>query len=199
MGKGVAVLVSGTGSILESILAHGIDVTLVAADRVCPALERAEAAGIPAELVRRTDFGRGDAFDRDGYTNHLVKVLQGYEPALIVSAGFGTVVPGIAAAFPNQVINTHPALLPAFKGWHAVSEALAAGVKVTGCTVHIVTEEMDAGPILAQEAVAVLPDDTEESLHERIKAIERELVPKTIKELLAAGFDSQNRPSEGSI
>lgn len=177
-------MVSGTGSILESILGHGIDVTVVAADRECVALERAEAAGIPAELVRRTDFGRGAAFDRDGYTHHLVKVLRGYEPKLIVSAGFGTVVPGIAAAFPNRVINTHPALLPAFKGWHAVREALEMGVKVTGCTVHIVTEEMDAGPILAQEAVAVLPDDTEASLHERIKAVERELVPRTITQLL---------------
>lgn len=186
-------LVSGTGSILESILAHGIEVAVVAADRQCPALERAEAAGVPAELVRRTDFGRGDDFDRDGYSHHLVKVLRGYDPALIVSAGFGTVVPALATAFPGQVINTHPALLPAFKGWHAVAEALAEGVKVTGCTVHIVTEEMDAGPILAQEPVRVLPEDTEESLHERIKAVERELVPQTIKDLLARDRSEASR------
>lgn len=184
MGKGVAVLVSGTGSILESILGHDIPVTVVAADRACRGLEIAEARGIPAELVRRTDFGRGESFDRDGYTNHLIKVLRGYEPSLVVSAGFGTVVPGIASAFPERVINTHPSLLPAFKGWHAVREALTMGVKVTGCTVHIVTEEMDAGPILAQAAVTVEPDDTEETLHDRIKEIERELLPTTIKQLL---------------
>jgi phosphoribosylglycinamide formyltransferase-1 len=79
------------------------------------------------------------------------------------------------------MINTHPALLPAFKGWHAVRDALAAGVKVTGCTVHLVTEEMDEGPILAQEAVPVLPGDSEVSLHERIKEVERRLLPATIR------------------
>ena len=77
-------------------------------------------------------------------------------------------------------MNTHPALLPAFKGWHAVRDALAAGVKVTGCTVHLVTEEVDSGPILAQEAVPVLDDDTEETLHERIKEVERRLYPDVI-------------------
>ena len=79
------------------------------------------------------------------------------------------------------MINTHPALLPAFKGWHAVRDALAAGVKVTGCTVHVMTEDMDEGPILAQEAVPVLPDDTEATLHERIKEVERRLLPATIR------------------
>ena len=82
---------------------------------------------------------------------------------------------------PGQILNTHPALLPAFKGWHAVRAALEYGVKVTGCTVHIVTEEMDAGPILAQEPVRVLDGDTEETLHERIKEVERWLFPETIK------------------
>ena len=82
-------------------------------------------------------------------------------------------------AFPGRVLNTHPALLPAFPGWHAVRDALAYGVKVTGCTVHVATEEVDAGPILAQEAVPVRPDDTEASLHERIKAVERRLYPDT--------------------
>ncbi|HVM02975.1 MAG TPA: formyltransferase family protein, partial [Acidimicrobiales bacterium] len=87
-------------------------------------------------------------------------------------------------AFPGRVLNTHPALLPAFPGWHAVEEALAAGVKVTGCTVHVATEDVDAGPILAQEAVPVLPGDTVESLHERIKEVERRLYPRTLRELL---------------
>src|SRR6476469_3416118 len=101
-------------------------------------------------------------------------------------AGFGTIVPAVAGAYPGRVLNTHPALLPAFKGWHPVKEALEYGVKVTGCTVHLATEEVDAGPILAQEAVPVLPDDTEESLHERIKDVERRLYPQTIREFISS-------------
>jgi phosphoribosylglycinamide formyltransferase-1 len=83
------------------------------------------------------------------------------------------------------MLNTHPALLPSFKGWHAVRDALAAGVKVTGCTVHVATLEVDSGPIIAQEAVPVLDDDTEESLHERIKAVEREMLVDVVRGLLA--------------
>jgi phosphoribosylglycinamide formyltransferase-1 len=90
-------------------------------------------------------------------------------------------VPGVATAYAGRMINTHPALLPAFKGWHAVRDALERGVKVTGCTVHLVTEEVDEGPILAQEAVPVLPGDTEDTLHERIKEVERRLLPATIR------------------
>ena len=88
-------------------------------------------------------------------------------------------------AFPSRILNTHPALLPAFPGWHAVADALAAGVAETGCTVHLATLEMDAGPILAQEEVPVLPGDTVESLHERIKAVERALYPATVAWALA--------------
>ena len=91
---------------------------------------------------------------------------------------------GFVDSFGARAMNTHPALLPAFKGWHAVRDALAAGVKVTGCTVHLVTEEVDAGPILAQEAVPVLDDDTEETLHERIKQVERRLYPDAIERLV---------------
>ena len=90
-------------------------------------------------------------------------------------------------AFEGRILNTHPALLPAFPGWHAVEDALEAGVKVTGCTVHVATLEVDAGPILAQEAVPVRPDDTAESLHERIKAVERRLYTDTVKAILARG------------
>ncbi len=98
-------------------------------------------------------------------------------------AGFGTVLASaVFDAYPGRVLNTHPALLPAFKGWHAVEDALAAGVKVTGCSVHVATAEVDSGPILAQEPVAVLPGDSAESLHERIKAVERRLYPETIRQ-----------------
>jgi phosphoribosylglycinamide formyltransferase-1 len=179
---GVAVLASGSGTILEAILAAEIAVDVVIADRPCRALAIAEERAIPAELLERTDFSK--AFDRDGYSAQLVELLQKYAPDLIVSAGFGTVVPKTATAFPGRIINTHPALLPAFKGWHAVRDALAAGVKVTGCTVHVVTEEVDDGPILAQEAVVVDPGDTEETLHERIKQVERRLLPAAIKDYL---------------
>src|SRR5439155_25530822 len=104
---------------------------------------------------------------------------------LIAMAGFGTILEKpIHDAFPNRILNTHPALLPAFKGWHAVSAALAAGVKVTGCTVHLATLEVDEGPILAQEAVPVLEGDTVETLHERIKAVERRLYPEVLLSLL---------------
>jgi phosphoribosylglycinamide formyltransferase-1 len=88
-------------------------------------------------------------------------------------------------AYPHRILNTHPALLPSFPGWQAVRDAITAGVRVTGCTVHVATLEVDAGPILAQEAVPVLPDDDESALHERIKAVERRLYPDTIKAVLA--------------
>ena len=144
-----------------------------------PGLDVAHDAGVEAVLVERTDFSK--SFDRDGYCEQLVEVLRALELDVLVSAGFGTVVPGVTSAFPGRMINTHPALLPAFKGWHAVRDALEAGVKVTGCTVHVMTEEMDEGRILAQEAVPVLDGDTEESLHERIKEVERRLLPETIR------------------
>jgi phosphoribosylglycinamide formyltransferase-1 len=100
-------------------------------------------------------------------------------------AGFGTIPSKpVHDAFPDRIVNTHPALLPAFKGWHAVDEALAAGVKVTGCTVHLARLEVDEGPILAQEAVPVLPDDTVETLHERIKEVERRIYPEVLRRLL---------------
>jgi phosphoribosylglycinamide formyltransferase 1 len=178
----IGVLASGSGTILEAILAEGIDVTAVVADRKCRALEVAREAGVEAVLVERTDFSK--TFDRELYCEQLVDVLKSLDLDLIVSAGFGTVVPGVTKAFPGRMINTHPALLPAFKGWHAVRDALDAGVKVTGTTVHVMTEEMGEGPILAQEAVPVLPDDTEESLHERIKEVERRLLPATIRRLV---------------
>jgi phosphoribosylglycinamide formyltransferase-1 len=103
-------------------------------------------------------------------------------------AGWGTILgPAAFAAFPGRILNTHPALLPSFPGWHGVRDALAYGVKVTGCTVHVATEEVDAGPILAQEAVTVLPDDDEATLHERIKAVERRLYTDTVRQILQRG------------
>ncbi len=186
----LAVLVSGTGSILDSMLERGIEVSLVLADRPCPALQRVEGRVGATELLERSDWGR--SFDRDAYTDGLVARLVDHGIGLVAMAGFGTVLgPALFDRFPGRVLNTHPALLPSFPGWHAVGQALEAGVKVTGCTVHIATAEVDSGPILAQEAVEVRPGDTEESLHERIKAVERQLYPATlaafIDELEAGG------------
>ena len=178
----VGVLASGSGTILAAILEAAIPVEVVVADRPCKALDVSEAKRVPAELVERESFGK--SFDRTAYTQRVVDVLRKYEVGLVVIAGFGTVVPALATAFPNRALNTHPALLPAFKGWHAVREALAAGVTETGCTVHVVTEEVDSGPILAQEAVPVLPQDTEETLHERIKEVERRLYPEVIRKVI---------------
>jgi phosphoribosylglycinamide formyltransferase-1 len=179
----LGVLASGGGTNLAAIIAARLPVSVVIADRTCAALDIATAAGVPSELVARGDFG--PEFDRLGYTQRVVAVLKHHHVDVVAMAGFGTVLAApILDAFPGRVLNTHPALLPAFKGWHAVADALAAGVPVTGCTVHIATAEVDEGPILAQEEVAVLPGDTAESLHERIKEVERRLYPDTIRRFL---------------
>ena len=180
----IAVLASGSGTLLEAILDDGIPVSLVVVDRPSKAQGVAEAHDVEAVLVERSSF-KAD-FDRDAYTAQFVEVLRSHAIELVVMAGFGTVFSeAIHQAFPDRILNTHPALLPSFKGWHGVRDALEYGVKVTGCTVHVATLEVDAGPILAQEAVDVLPDDDEASLHERIKAVERRLYPQTIRTVLS--------------
>lgn len=180
---GIGVLASGSGTILAAILESGIDVSVVVVDRRCRATDVAEGAGVPVEVAERRSFGAD--FDRVDYTHRVIDALVPYDVALVAMAGFGTVLEKpIFDCFEGRILNTHPALLPAFSGWHAVEEALAAGVKVTGCTVHVATLEVDAGPILAQEAVPVLPGDTVATLHERIKEVERRLYPATIKQLL---------------
>lgn len=179
----VGVLASGSGTNLRAILERGIPVVVVIADRPCAALDVAREAGVAVELIERDDFSSG--FDRLAYTHRVVDALGAHGVELIAMAGFGTILEKpIHDAFPGRILNTHPALLPAFKGWHAVSEALAAGVKVTGCTVHLATLEVDDGPILAQETVPVLDDDTVETLHERIKEVERRLYPEVIARIV---------------
>jgi phosphoribosylglycinamide formyltransferase 1 len=177
------VLASGSGTILQAFFDAGLPVAVVVVDRPCAAVDRAEDAGVPVELVERTSFG--PEFDRDAYTHRVVDALKRQEIDLVAMAGFGTILSQeIHDAFPRRVVNTHPALLPSFKGWHAVRDSLARGVKVTGCTVHLATLEVDEGPILAQEAVPVLDDDTEETLHERIKEVERRIYPQVVRRLL---------------
>ncbi len=180
----LAVLVSGTGSILDAMVAAGLPVALVVSDRPCPAIALAADHDIEAVVVRRDSFGSD--FDRDAYTVRLTELLVDRGVSVVAMAGFGTILgQPVYDRFAGQILNTHPALLPAFPGWHAVRDALAHGVSVTGCTVHLATLEVDAGPILAQEPVDVRSDDDEASLHERIKTVERRLYVETIRSVLA--------------
>jgi phosphoribosylglycinamide formyltransferase-1 len=182
----LAVLASGSGTLLDAMATAGLPIALVMVDRRCAVEDVAARHGIPCVVVERTDFG--ETFDRDAFTDRVVEALGAHDIDLVAMAGWGTIL-GRAAfgALPGRIINTHPALLPSFPGWHGVRDALAYGVKVTGCTVHVATEEVDDGPILAQEAVPVLPEDDEASLHERIKSVERRLYTDTIRSILERG------------
>ncbi len=179
---------SGSGTILEAIINAGIDIALVASDRPCRGLEVARAAGVEALLVDRADYGGFSAgFDREGYSKALAQVLVKYNVDLVAMAGFGTITTGVFhEAFPGRVLNTHPSLLPDFKGWHAVAQALEAKVAESGCTVHIATEELDNGPVLAQRRVPVYESDDESTLHERIKDVERQLYPLVLTRVMAS-------------
>ena len=179
---------SGSGTILEAMVRAGLDVALVAADRRCRALDVAFAAGIETLLVSREQFGGfAPTFDREGFTLELTDALAFRDIDVVAMAGFGTIVTGtFHVAYPGRVLNTHPSLLPAHKGWHAVAQALASGDTETGCTVHIATEALDDGPILAQRRVPIEPDDTDATLHERIKEVERELYPLVVGRVMAA-------------
>ncbi|WHS50097.1 phosphoribosylglycinamide formyltransferase [Rothia sp. SD9660Na] len=181
----IVVMVSGSGtnlqSILDSVAAGDLDVTVVAvgADKPCLGLERAEAAGIDTFLVEPSNYDTREAWNRS-----LEEKIASYGADYIIFAGFMRIVDAqLVDRFANCIINTHPALLPSFPGAHGVRDALAHGVKVTGLTVHLVDSGVDTGPILAQAAVDVLDDDTEETLHERIKVKERVLLVETIARL----------------
>ncbi|EKF22516.1 phosphoribosylglycinamide formyltransferase [Mycolicibacterium hassiacum DSM 44199] len=184
----MVVLASGTGSLLASVLEAAVGdyparVVAVGTDRDCPALKIAERAGVPTFTVRLGDYP-----DRGAWDAALTEATAAYEPDLIVSAGFMKILgPQFLSRFQGRVINTHPALLPAFPGAHAVPDTLAYGVKVTGCTVHLVDAGVDTGPILAQQAVEVHDDDDEASLHERIKVVERRLLVEVLQQLATRG------------
>lgn len=181
----IAVLVSGSGSNLQSILDaersdEAFETVVVISDRPdVKALERAQAADVPAEVV-----SWGAYEDRDAFTKAICDVALRHGAEAIVCAGFMRILtPVLLERFPNRVLNIHPALLPAFPGAHAVEEALAYGAKVTGVTVHFVDEQVDHGPIIAQESVQVRPDDTPATLHARLQTIEHRLYPAVVKAL----------------
>jgi phosphoribosylglycinamide formyltransferase-1 len=185
----IAVLVSGTGSNMVALVEaceNGSvpgEVVLVAADRECPGIAAALDRGVKAVVV---DFASHTS--RDEWNDALRDAVADAAPDLVVSAGFMRLLaPAFVDAFEGRLINLHPSLLPAFPGAHAVRDALTHGVKVTGTTVHFVDYEVDHGPILLQEAVEVRPDDSEQSLHERIKAVEHGLLPKACRLILEGG------------
>lgn len=159
-----------------------VDVVMVGVDRSCRAGEIAAELG-PAVLHLDRSFGPD--FDRLTFTRDFTEALVNADIDVVAMAGFGTVFDAsIYGHFGTRVLNTHPSLLPAFPGWHAVADAMSYGVKVTGCTIHIATATVDSGPILAQEPVIVEPDDTEATLHERIKTAERRLYPAVVRALV---------------
>jgi phosphoribosylglycinamide formyltransferase-1 len=177
----IGVLASGGGTNLRAILEAGLPVVVVVVDRPCGATAVAGEFNVPVELV-----ARAKPFDRLEFTHQVVDALERHAVELVAMAGFMTILEKpMFDAFAGRVLNTHPSLLPSFRGAHAVADALAAGVKVTGCTVHVATLEVDEGPIVAQQAVPVLSGDTPEALHERIKAVEHRLYPQAIRELIS--------------
>ena len=191
---GIVVLVSGSGTNLQALIdaaanpSYGVRILAVGADRHGIAgLERAEHAGIPTFVCPVGDFA-----DRADWDAALAKEIGAYEPSLVVSAGFMKILgPAVLGRF--TVVNTHPALLPAFPGAHAVRDAIAYGAKVTGCTVHVVDAGVDTGPVIAQTAVEVRDDDTEESLHERIKTVERHLLVDVVGRAAREGVTVTDR------
>jgi phosphoribosylglycinamide formyltransferase-1 len=187
--KRAAVLLSGHGSNLQALLdaaadpGFGVAVVLVASDRPeAGGLDRARRAGVPTAVVRLADHP-----DRAAFDGALRAAVAAARPDVVCLAGFMRILgPGFVHAFPDRIVNTHPSLLPAFPGAHAVRDALAYGVRVTGCTVHLVDEQVDHGPVLFQATVPVEQDDDEASLHERIKHEEHRLLPAAVR-LVALG------------
>jgi len=190
----LVVLVSGTGTNLQALLdacaepAYGAEVVAVGADRDgIEGLVRAEKAGVPTFVCRV-----GDHPSREDWDLALAAAVAEHRPDLVVSAGFMKLV---AASFLDRfrMVNTHPALCPAFPGVHGAADALAYGVKVTGATLFVVDEGVDTGPIVAQVPVAVEDDDTAESLHERIKVAERAMLVETVGRMAREGWSVDGR------
>lgn len=192
----VVVLVSGGGTNLQALIdATGVadypaNIVAVGADRPdIPALERAAAAGIPTFVAAPDQY-----LDRESWDNALAEATTVYRPDLVVLAGFMRLVgPIFLDRFAHRVVNTHPALSPAFPGMHGPRDALTYGVKITGCTIFVVDAGVDTGPIVAQVAVPVYDDDDETRLHERIKEQERELLVKAVADLVTGTYRIEGR------
>jgi phosphoribosylglycinamide formyltransferase-1 len=192
--KRLVVLASGSGSTLQALLdaaadpAYGVVVAAVGSDRPgAQALERARAAGVDAFVVEL-------AGDRAQWDRDLAAAIAAHEPDLVVSCGFMRITgPAFLDRFSGRFVNSHPALLPAFPGAHGVRDALAYGVQVTGCTLHLVDAGVDTGPVVAQRVVEVRPDDDEATLHERIKEQERTMLVEVVGRMVREGFRVEGR------
>lgn len=190
------VLVSGSGSNCQALLdacaepAYGANVVAVGADRAgIEGLARAQRAGVPTFVERVADHP-----SRMHWDAALTRQAAGYAPDLVIGAGFMRILgPAFLEHFAGRVINTHPALLPSFPGAHGVRDALAYGVKVTGCTCHLVDAGVDTGPIIAQRVVEVVPEDDEESVHERIKVLERAMLVGVVGRMAREGYQVDGR------
>jgi phosphoribosylglycinamide formyltransferase-1 len=183
----VVALISGSGSNLRALLEaannplNGFKIIAVGSDNAADGLAHAELFGVPTFVVTPSAFE-----SREKWADVLYDNVMHFNPDLVVLAGFMKILPaGFVGALSPNLINTHPSLLPAFPGAHAVRDALAAGAKVTGVTIHVVDEGVDTGPHIAQREVEVLSDDNEYDLHERIKSVERELLVETVKKIAA--------------
>lgn len=189
----VVLLASGSGTLAQAVMdKHNDTVEIVAlgADRRCQALDRAEQAGVETFLVEYTP----KVTDREKWNLDLAETIARYQPDLVVSAGFMRIIgPAVVERFEGRIINTHPALLPAFPGAHGVADALSYGVRVTGSTVHVVDSGVDTGAIIAQRPVVVEDNDTEESLHERIKEVERENLVDVLHAIAEHGLTIDGR------
>lgn len=190
------VLVSGGGTNLQALIdatadpAYGVRIAAVGADRGdIEGLSRARRAGIPAFVCRVADFPtRGD------WDIALTSQVAAYSPQLVVLAGFMKLTGEVfLERFAGRIVNTHPALSPSFPGMHGPREALDYGVKVTGCTLFVVDSGVDTGPVVAQRAVSVEPDDTVETLHERIKTAERQMLVDYVGRMVRSGFTVTER------
>jgi phosphoribosylglycinamide formyltransferase-1 len=199
----VVVLLSGAGTLCAALLAAAADPAFPA-EVVAVGSDRPAAAGLAHARERGVETfvtALRDHPDRAAWDRALAGALTARRPDWVVCAGFMKLLgPAVLAAFPGRVLNTHPALLPAFPGAHPVRDALAAGVRTTGATVHLVDSGVDTGPVLAQRPVPVLPGDDEARLHERIKTVERELLVQTLAGLVtqAGGPPSTASPTEES-
>ena len=188
----IVVAISGSGTLLQALLDHGsgFSVSAVLSDRAnATGLDRARAAGVPTAVVDFADFP-----DRASWDTALVRAIDTFRPDIVVLAGFMRIVgEPLLLRYGGRIVNTHPALLPAFPGAHGVRAALAHGVKVTGCTVILVDAGTDTGPIIAQRAVDVLDDDDESTLHERIKVVERALLVEVVGRMARNGWQVDGR------
>lgn len=193
MNNKIVVLVSGEGTLLQALIDHqkylNYEIALVISDKEnAKAIARAQAAKISTAKIIEKNFSNKEAWYLE-----ILKAIKNVNPALVVLAGFMRILPeSIIVEFENKILNSHPALLPAFPGLHAVEQAIAAGVSETGATMHLVDRGVDTGPIVKQVAVKVLPQDTPQVLHQRIKEVEQEVLPKVVELLVGSTWQVIN-------